>query len=187
MSAVSRWSGLWCRRGSGRAVLLSLLVVLTCNALLVYFHQPFDRVAPGVGTPDLLALVPASELYAHLELMGVEGRRAYLPIAYVDMVYPLAYGAFMLLALGWGLADRATQLGWLGLVFWLPVIGVLADYVENSMVQVAIWTWPEPSTAVAMLWMVAHSAKWLALLPCAALTLAVIGRGILRSRAEMAA
>jgi len=180
---MTAWSQFWCRRSSGRFVTLSLVAVLVCNAIMAYFVAALEAVAPGVGIPDVLLFVGSDELFARLDQLGPAGRAAYQPIAIADMVYPLAYGSFVLLALGWGLADCIEQRRVLQLLLLLPLVGVLADYAENVSTYAVLSVWPERSAAGATTWVYAHNLKWLCLMPSLFAALVASIRGLIRARA----
>ena len=176
------WTNWWRAKASGRTVLFGLASTLVCNVLFARYHGVLEAVAPGLGTPDLLPLVGGAELRALLEALGPAGREAYRPIANVDMVYPLAYGTFMLLTLAWGLAERLETSRWWRAVLLLPAVGVLADYVENVAARFIVDGWPQVSEGIASVWVYAHALKWLSLGPCFVLTLFAIFLALVRAR-----
>lgn len=183
-SKMKWWAKWWWSRTSGRRVLMAFGALMVCNILLAGFHAALDGVAPGRGTPDLLPFVGASELFALLESLGSAGRQAYLPIANVDMVYPLVYGSCILLTLTWGLGERLESSAWWRAVLMLPAVGVMADYVENVAARVIVNGWPQPADGLATVWVYAHGTKWLTLLPSIVLALGVLIYAMARMRHE---
>ena len=150
------------KRSSGRVVAVSLVATLFCLALFHPYRVHFESLCPGQSLPDLLGLVGPSELHAHLERLGKAGRQAYWPIACIDMIFPLAYGALMISVTAWGLAGVAVESPRLRLAVALPVAAVVADFVENLLVQRAVAIFPQPLAFRGWLWSFAHGLKWLA-------------------------
>ena len=82
-------------RVTGKTVLACTAVMLGFNLMFARLHLVLEKVAPGVGTPDILPFVGAQTFTELLGDLGAAGRAAYLPINTLDMFYPLAYVAFI--------------------------------------------------------------------------------------------
>jgi hypothetical protein len=163
-------------------VLAALAVGLLCNVGFVYFHLALEAAAPGQQTPDLLPLVGRAELYTLIDALGQAGRAAYMPIADLDMIYPVVYGVFLSLALAWGLGKRALESQLWRVVLLLPLVGVIADYIENLSARSLLAGWPERADGVASVWVYAHAAKWSALLPALVLLLVIAIKKLVAAR-----
>lgn len=105
--------------------------------------------------PDLLHPATPTTLTATLDAMGPEGRAAYVQTAFLDVLYPLAYGV----AISGALARLAPpRLAWLP---WLLPVTVAADLTENLLfVGLAAERWPR-ADAVLLLGCAANAVKWL--------------------------
>lgn len=105
--------------------------------------------------PDLLHPATPETLVATLEALGAEGRAAYVKTAFLDVLYPLAYGV----AISGALARLAPpRLRWLP---WLLPVTVAADLFENLLfVGLAADLWPK-TPGVLIVACAANAVKWL--------------------------
>jgi len=138
------------------------------------------EAAPGQTIPDLLGLVSAEALLAALDGLGPVGRQAYVKVAIVDLVYPLFYGSFMALSMGWGWRDRVATSALYRTLLLLPLFGVLADYVENLSVLTLILSPPASPTTLAWVGAVGHALKWALVLSSLVLAFGALYRGYKR-------
>ena len=120
--------------------------------------------------PDTERWYAAEDLYAAAEAWGEAGRSAYVRARVTfDVVWPLAYGIFLLTGLTWVWA-RATSPGsrWRRIAL-LPVLVVLLDYAENICTATVVARHPARTPVLAELAPVFTAAKWLTLTSCFAL------------------
>lgn len=170
-------------KSRGRWIVSSLIATLLCLALFHPYRVHFESLCPGQVLPDLLGPVGPSELHAHLERLGAAGRQAYWPIACIDMLFPLAYGSLMVFSTAWALGDLAPDAPRLRWGIALPLIAVLADFVENLLVQRAVAIFPQPLELRGWLWSAAHCLKWLAVFASLLSVAAALQRKFRSSRA----
>lgn len=152
------------------------------NVALVYTALGVDAVAPGVTVPDLLGVVSAAQLLQVFSELGEGGRDAYLSLAVVDLIYPMAYGALMLLSIAWGWREKMDARPAMKWVLVLPPAGVLADYIENLSFLTLNSQWPDPSQSMAWIAVVGHAIKWGFVLPSALLAVMAFWAGFSRNR-----
>lgn len=114
----------------------------------------------AVQAPDTRWWYAPAELSRIAEAFGPEGRAYYVRSRFTfDVVWPLAYGAFLQVAVV--LAARDTVLSRLpaALVF-LPTYAVLADFTENTAAAIVMHRFPARTDPLALLAAVATPAKW---------------------------
>jgi hypothetical protein len=81
--------------------------------------------------PDGRLYYTSAQLVGVLDALGPAGRQTYMYLHFPDMLFPLFYGLFFatLIVFYWGLRAGAVKAAaWLAIV---PVIGTLADWIEN--------------------------------------------------------
>lgn len=105
--------------------------------------------------PDMDFFYTAESLYQIAETYGPAGRSYYIKSRYTfDVVWPLAYGAFLTAALSRllrksngsrfkGSRLNGSRLAWLHLLNLLPILGVLFDYLENIATATAMYVFPK--------------------------------------------
>lgn len=135
----------WLHRVSQGWVVLGALALF---ALFVAFVLPgqSSRAAmdsAGAGSPDMSILYSPSDLYRMAEAYGEAGRRAYVRARFTfDLVWPLAYLAFLATAISW-VSRQAWPADSLGRRANLaPVLGALFDYLENVSTSVVMLRYP---------------------------------------------
>ncbi|BDA65439.1 hypothetical protein MANAM107_22730 [Actinomyces capricornis] len=110
-------------------------------------------LAGGRHIPDLM---PAGLGHAQavdlLSALGEEGRRFYLTVQLpLDMVYPLASAlaiSLSLRALAGHLPGAAGRPALRRTVTWIPLIGALCDWGENTCTALMIRSFPQVPTAL---------------------------------------
>jgi type II secretory pathway pseudopilin PulG len=112
-------------------------------------------------SPDTSIIYTAEDLYRMAQDYGEVGRQAYVRVRLTfDVIWPLVYCAFLVLAIGW-LARRALPIGsrWQRANL-VPLLAVLFDYLENLFASVVMLRYPDPTPILASLapWMT--MVKW---------------------------
>jgi hypothetical protein len=145
-------------------------VALAATAVFVVFltvvlpqQAVAARAAAGsAASPDTLLFYTPEELYQIAEAYGPAGRAAYVRARWTfDLVWPLAYTAFLASALSivFGRAAGAGS-SW-RLANLAPVVGMLFDYLENSATSLVIGRFPLRTPVVAALAPLFTALKWL--------------------------
>jgi hypothetical protein len=147
---------------SGRRALVSIIVFVVFSATVLPWQAGIARgYTEGAGSPDSSLFYTREQLYAFAEAYGADGRSSYvLARLTFDVVWPLVYGAMLVLVIGW-LLTKCTDFGDLPrLVILLPVLAVLADYAENTCTAIVMARWPETTDVLASLAGVFTAVKW---------------------------
>lgn len=133
-----------------RTRLLYPVLVLFGLAAAAMFLWPglVTRVADQCGQPalDVRGYWNAADAAAVLEGCGEPGRRAYVHLQLLDLVYPAASGAALVLVTAL-LLRRYGGRGWFLLIPALVMVGF--DYAENVAVWTLLLSWPEVDPVVA--------------------------------------
>jgi len=100
----------------------------------------------GLAPFDVRGRWTAAEAREMLHACGATGREAYLHQQLLDLVYPLAVGAVLLLATAL-LLRRYGGRAW---PLLLPVVAMtVLDYAENAGIWFMLLNWPDLNAAVA--------------------------------------
>lgn len=139
----------------------TLAVFVAFLVLVLPAEAERTREAAGTSeTPDTSYLYASDDLYRLAEQYGEEGRAHYVRSRVTfDVVWPLAYGAFLQASLL--LASRRTALGRLPtMVLALPALTVVADLLENTSAAVVMARYPAETPVLASAAPVFTFVKW---------------------------
>ncbi|WP_045235210.1 hypothetical protein [Deinococcus pimensis] len=157
-----------------RLFALVLVVYLVGYGLFFHAKLPFSlsalgKVVPGAVPLDVRFHYPPAEVDTLLTTLGVEGRRAYERILVADTLYPVLFALVQVLALR--LSARALRWSgvWRALV-WVPVVPLLLDLLENTLLWQALLSFPTRTSGGSVLLSGVTTAKHvtslLALMTC---------------------
>ena len=129
-------------------------------------------VAMGNVTPQLLALSGGAPIldirpgytYADVEylftVLGEQGRQLYTTLQVLDLIFPLAYGMTMTLALT-GVITRLFPEGHImEKAVFIPILGMIFDYLENFAIAALIASFPNLSPLTVSAASVFTQLKW---------------------------
>ena len=158
LAALVRW---WMALAGLVLFTVFIVVVLPAQAAAGSFYT---SLSPA---PDTERWYAPADLYASAQAWGEAGRSAYVRARVTfDVVWPLAYGIFLLTGLSW-LWALATSPGsrWRRIAL-LPILVVLLDYAENICTATVVARYPARTPVLADLAPVFTAAKWLTLTAC---------------------
>ncbi len=173
-----------------RNILLLLAVFLVINAgILPILGARLETLSGGVGPLDLRPAYSPAEAYTSLAAYGDAGRRLYLTIELtIDLLYPLVYGLFFALTIVFCLRQALPAEHVLQRAALLPLVGMLADFVENAGIAWLLLNYPNRLDGLAALTSTVTTIKWLfAISAMAATAAALIALVIQRVRARRSA
>lgn len=173
-------------RRPGPPTWLALIgLIVFVGFLVVVLPQ---QAASGAGyteraaAPDTRFWYPADDLYAAADAWGPAGRAAYVAARVsFDVVWPLAYGFFLVAALGWVGARLLPPASRWRTLAWLPVLVVALDLAENACTAIVMTSYPERTALLADLAGVFTAGKWTTLGLCFALLLGSAAVLVVRS------
>jgi hypothetical protein len=141
----------------------SVRVLIVCSILLAaalvsvqLFDLPWSlprlkKISGGTGILDMRFHYSALEGYRTLNALGADGRRFYLVrvLGGIDILLPLLMAFFLSVAITLVMRRsyrRRPGLHWLKLV---PFAATLIDYLENTVIAVLLFTYPERHLSLA--------------------------------------
>ena len=158
LAALVRW---WMALAGLVVFAVFIAVVLPAQAAAGSFYT---SLSPA---PDTERWYAPGDLYAAAEAWGEAGRSAYVRARVTfDVVWPLAYGIFLLTGLSWLWALATSPGGRWRRIALLPILVVLLDYAENICTATVVARYPARTPVLADLAPVFTAAKWLTLTAC---------------------
>ncbi len=160
---------------SPRSVFLSLLVTLALSLVMSVWLMPqLLAMSGGLQIMDTRLWYTADDVASLLGALGPDGRAMYSYLQLVDTIYPAAYAITFALVLAFML-ERTGELGHrLRLLFIVPYLAALADYIENILMATQIATYPSISADIVTAASIATTIKW-ALIGLSSLLVVIIG------------
>jgi hypothetical protein len=139
MAVSDRLSSKVARLADRRLLVVSGTAWLGLAALLFVWRGRFSLAAVanacGREAPDVRFAPAAAQTESFIAGCGAEGLAAYRDLQVVDLFYPAAGAAFLVVVLAYLLGRVAPRAGWLALV---PLAAALGDYMENASAWVLI-------------------------------------------------
>jgi hypothetical protein len=139
-----------------------VLVVLTLLALL---FPALLFPAHGIGDIrplDLHFFYSPDQVYAHLAMLGADGRSAYVSMALTsDLVFPVIYAMALSVALMLALRQLLPASSRFRYLCLFPFMTVIADWCENMGLAVVTRTFPGRADGMVRFASAFTSLKWL--------------------------
>lgn len=144
-------------------------------------------MAMGNITPQILALSGGAPIldirpgytFAEVEqlftVLGEQGRQLYTTLQVLDLIFPLAYGMTLTLALT-GVITRLFPEGHtMEKAVSLPILGMIFDYLENITIATLIASYPNLSPLAVSIASIFTQLKWsFIILACVLLVLLAV-------------
>lgn len=159
-------------------VVLTAVVVFSLFIIVILPNvSTYTKKAVGdLGSPDSSFLYTNNDLYQFAASYGEVGRRNYIVLRWTfDVVWPLAY-LFFLLSITIQLSKTFTS-KWLTQLYWLAIIAMGFDFLENSLVTVYMLVFPANLPWLGAMASIITLLKWISLYLAFA---AIIVLGIVR-------
>ncbi len=151
-------------RFSSGWVTLAALIVFGLFTALVLPGQAAQAEAIGgeAGSPDLSFFYSTDALYTMAETYGEAGRAAYIRIRFsFDVIWPLVYTLFQVTAVSWLYGQILAVSSRWRLVNWIPIGGMIFDFLENLSAALVMYRYPALSPGVADLAPWFTMIKWI--------------------------
>jgi hypothetical protein len=121
------------------------LAALGLGGTLLFRLSPYDELKAVLDDAPLPeeTITSSDRLSEILDALGAAGRESYLQFQVWDLVNPILIGLAGAMLLGWLLkrgqrADSAWRL-----VVLLPVVLIIADFLENVVISISIGAFPD--------------------------------------------
>jgi hypothetical protein len=154
----------------GRNIAIAGAAYAACATALNLGGARIEEIAGSGSILDLRQYFTEEEAFAVLTRYGEEGRRLYVRLELVDLIYPLTYGVLLSLVLAYLLPRVFSPTSPVRKLALLPAMAVCMDYFENAGLITMAATyperWPRLGTAAGLF----NAAKWTLVATCLALT-----------------
>ncbi len=173
----------WLHKISTSWVTLLALVIFLIFVVTVLPGQTAaaEAYAKGNGSPDTSFTYTKEELYRMAERYGEEGREAYIRARWTfDLFFPLVYTAFLVTSTSWLFKRVFPENSPWQLANFVPFLGMIFDFLENSAVTVVLARYPNQTPVVDVLAPVFTLIKWVFV--SSSFVLLLLGLGILVGR-----
>lgn len=142
---------------------LAILAMLVINLLpLPNSVSYIQRVShSGASLPDTLFYYNSHRLYGVLDSLGASGRAAYRTfLLTLDTGFPLLYSSALALSIRVLLRLAAPKLARASILYLLPLLAGLLDYMENVSMLLVLSNYPGRLDTIAAIAGCLTSGKW---------------------------
>jgi hypothetical protein len=120
-----------------------------------------EEITDGVGTLDEM-FYNAESAYSVIDRQGQAGREFYRRLLLTtELVFPLVYRAFNVIFISFILGRWLSPESKWNKLCLLPLVGMVADYCENTLVLTILFNYPERLYGVAAAASIVTAIKWL--------------------------
>ena len=142
------------------AIIVCIILLSTMNYLiqvLVY------NVYGTADMPDTSLMYGYEDIQHFFDTLGTEGLQVWSMVHLLDILFPIAYSFAFLIGIALELKIVYPQKRELRVLFLVPLIAAIADYLENLLIATQIASYPSLSPAIITIASFATIAKWIAL------------------------
>lgn len=153
------------KNSPGWLALLALLVFIAFIALVLPAESARAVAASGgAESPDTSFFYSPADLYRLAGEFGPTGRAAYIRARFsFDIIWPLVYTAFLLMATGWAARQAFPTASRWQLLNLAPLPPLLFDYLENVSAALVMARYPETTFLFDWIAPAATVLKWVSL------------------------
>ncbi|TFF68655.1 hypothetical protein EU520_00090 [Candidatus Thorarchaeota archaeon] len=149
------------RYSTARSLILAIIVAAVSVSVMGYLTQTLVYDVYGeANMPDTNLSYTYEQIMEAFGTLGPEGLLMWLQVHLLDLIFPLGYGFAMAIGIAL-LAKRAfpgrIELRTLALI---PLLGAIADYIENGLIATQILAYPAVSQLVVAVASVVTTLKW---------------------------
>lgn len=146
---------------TGKTVIIFFILFLFFTMFSSLFLTPvFNKVSPNVPIPDIAYSFSGNPPHELATLYGSAGINAYLGVQIFDIFYPLVYGIFFFITIVWLLRNNFSK-ETSSLLWYIPIAGVISDYIENFSIFLSFKSFPDQSMFASFFGRPASGLKWL--------------------------
>jgi hypothetical protein len=153
----------WIQKVStGKVVLITSLVFLAFTAFVLPGQSAqAEQYSSGIPSVDTSFIYSPNDLYRIADLLGEEGREAYVRARWTfDLVWPIVYMVFLATAVSYLLDKAFSHQGDWHLLNLVPFAGMIFDYLENLAATGVMLAFPDKLTWLNFLASVFTPVKW---------------------------
>lgn len=143
------------------ALLFLIIFFVYTSTEVISQKEKADQYQGEVGSIDLNFWYTAEDVFEMAEFYGEEGRNEYIHSRLsFDVIFPLLYTAFLVTTISFlgkvqfGEGDKFLLLN------WVPIIGMIFDFLENGLGVLIMNNYPERLTALASISPFVTMLKW---------------------------
>lgn len=154
----------WLYQISRGWVAITAVLVFLVFSILILPKQNFlaEEYSQGTGSPDTSLFYDGNQLYQMAEKYGEEGRQQYLKARWTfDLAFPFVYGLFLVTSVSWALNKTLEPTSGWRVLNVVPLVAVLADFLENTMTSFVFACYPAHSWPGEILAPIFTPLKWL--------------------------
>ncbi|MBN2639666.1 MAG: hypothetical protein JXR65_11350 [Bacteroidales bacterium] len=133
---------------------LEFVFLWAFNGMFPFSIQKLKEIS-GSGIPDELYYYNYQQLHQVLKDYGATGRKMYLDLQWIDMIYPIVYS--LLLGSLMALFYKHSRFVWLVL---LPFFAIIFDYAENILLRIDVLNYPELNSFLVQMAAISTLLKW---------------------------
>lgn len=173
---MKKLSSLFYKLSTGWLV-IAILIVFTAFLIFVMpiFSARSAAFANGMDSPDTSVFYSGEALYQMAQGYGQAGRESFIDIRWtLDLLFPLVYTAFLVIAISWLLRKSTPRTSKLRLLNLVPLAGFVLDLLENSATSLVMLRFPTHAVIAEALAPIFTPLKWLAVLASFALLIILL-------------
>jgi hypothetical protein len=143
------------------------IVIIACIVLLSTMNYLIQvlvyNVYGAAAMPDTSFVYGYEDIQHFFDTLGPEGLQAWSLVHLLDILFPLAYSFAFLIGIAMELKIVYPQKRELRVLFLVPLIAAIADYLENLLIASQIASYPSLSPTIISIASFATMTKWIAL------------------------
>jgi hypothetical protein len=122
--------------------------------------EQLEEITGGVGALDEMLYTPESA-YEILDKQGEAGREFYKQLLLTtELIFPFIYRMFNVVFIAFLFSKFLPPKNKLNYLCLAPIIGMISDYIENSLILTMLFNYPERLYAIANTASVITIIKW---------------------------
>jgi hypothetical protein len=157
---------------TGNVLILFLACLLFTGIVLPWVNGELKSISNGITEADLPFSYSTEQIYTIFKSYGSQGREWNTLMQFtIYAVYPLVNAILISLLILKVYGRLALKESFIKVLFLLPAVALLADYIENMSLVLMLVNYPYKLEMVSRLANVCTQAKWILLLMSIALTI----------------
>ncbi|MGY5861487.1 MAG: hypothetical protein RTU09_03870 [Candidatus Thorarchaeota archaeon] len=143
-----------------RFFLLFLILTIITVVAMGYINPQILTLSGGQPILDIRPGYSFAEVEHLLTVLGEQGRQLYTTLQVIDLVFPIAYGMSITLALTGVIIRLFPEGHTMEKAIFLPILGMIFDYLENITIATLIASYPNLSPFAVNVASIFTQLKW---------------------------